>query len=298
DTDARRGLSTAAVRRREREYGPNRIESRSPSTVLARVLAQFRDALVLVLLGAAGLSFALGEWLDGLAIAVIIVLNAVMGLIQEYRAERSLQMLQQLAAPRALVVRDGRLQRIESDDLVPGDIVFLESGSRVPADCRLLETTGLEADESPLTGESTPVAKDEAWTGGVHVATGDRRNMVYLGSSITRGWARAVVVATGMDTEVGRIAHLLHEAEEGETPLQRRLAQLGRYLVAGCLAIVTVVFLTGLWSGVPLYRMFLTAVSLAVAAVPEGLPAAVTVCLALGVQRMARRRAIVRRLPA
>src|SRR5690554_398049 len=207
-------------------------------------------------------------------------------------------MLQQLAAPRALVVRDGRLQRIESDDLVPGDIVFLESGSRVPADCRLLETTGLEADESPLTGESTPVAKDEAWTGGVHVATGDRRNMVYLGSSITRGWARAVVVATGMDTEVGRIAHLLHEAEEGETPLQRRLAQLGRYLVAGCLAIVTVVFLTGLWSGVPLYRMFLTAVSLAVAAVPEGLPAAVTVCLALGVQRMARRRAIVRRLPA
>src|SRR5690606_3237969 len=157
---------------------------------------------------------------------------------------------------------------------VPGDIVLVESGSRIPADCRLLESTGLEADESPLTGESVPVLKDENWTGPPDTELGDRRNMLYLGASVARARAKAVVTAAGMDTEVGKIAHLLQGAGQGETPLQRRLAQLGKHLVVLCLTVVAAVFGAGLWNGIPLYRMFLTAVSLAVAAIPEGLPAA------------------------
>lgn len=298
DTDAVSGLDSRRAEARLRRHGPNVIGDDRRDSLGTLFIRQLQDALVLVLLGAAALSVALGEWHDAIAIVIIVVLNAIIGVVQEYRAERSLQMLQKLAAPRALVVRDGRPRPLDTEFVVPGDVVLLEAGNRVPADCRIVESTGLEADESPLTGESVPVGKDENWQGTEDTPLGDRHNMLYLGTAVTRGRARAVVVATGMATEVGRIAHLLEQSEQPMTPLQRRLAQLGRSLALLSLAVVLIVFFAGLWNGVPLYHMFLTAVSLAVAAIPEGLPAAVTVSLALGVQRMARRRAIVRRLPA
>src|SRR5690606_32821644 len=201
-TDPGRGLASRTVRQRQSQYGPNRLQGPEKPSLWSHFIGQFRDVLVLVLLGAALLSLALGEWHDALAILVIVTLNAAMGLIQEYRAEQSLQMLQRLSAPQAVVVRDGRPQQVDSAGLVPGDIVLVESGSRIPADCRLLESTGLEADESPLTGESVPVLKDENWTGPPDTELGDRRNMLYLGASVARGWGKAVVTATGMDTEV------------------------------------------------------------------------------------------------
>lgn len=298
DTDPVKGLDPRRAEARLGRYGPNVIGDDRRVSLGSLFARQLKDALVLVLVGAAILSVVLGEWHDAIAIVVIVILNAIMGVVQEYRAERALQMLQKLSAPKALVVRDGHARPMDTERVVPGDIVILEAGNRVPADCRILESTGLEADESPLTGESVPVAKDENWQGPEDTPVGDRKNMLYLGTAVTRGRARAVVVATGMATEVGRIAHLLEQSEQPMTPLQQRLAQLGRSLAFLSLAVVLIVFLAGLWNGVPLYHMFLTAVSLAVAAIPEGLPAAVTVSLALGVQRMARRKAIIRRLPA
>lgn len=295
--DSQKGLSSAEAHMRFLRYGPCAIgfEER-PSWVLV-FLGQFKDFMVLVLLAATAVSAVLGETTDAAAIAAIVVLNGVLGFIQEWRAERSLQALRKLAAPMARVVRDGRVSVIPAESVVPGDLLKLAAGDKVAADARILAADALEVDESLLTGESFPVAK-RAGTTPADALLADRWNMVYMGTAVTRGSATAVVVATGMHTEVGRIADLILKAEEDQTPLQRRMENLGRWIVAACLAICGLVGGAGVARGDDPYQMFLTGVSLAVAAIPEGLPAVVTVALALGVQRMLKVNAIVRKLSA
>jgi len=296
-SDPGRGLTDREVGERAARFGPNQL-ARAPRVSLWRLfVGQFTDFMVLVLLAATAISGLLGEYADAATIMVIVLLNAVLGSMQEYRAERSMEALKELTAPEARVVRNGMEIRIPAADLVPGDIVLLETGDRVPADLRLLQTVNLEVEEAALTGESVPVKKNTLVIKG-RVTPGDARNMAFLGTVVTRGRGRGIVVATGMATEMGRIAGLIQEAGAEETPLQRRLAQLGRWLVGFCLLICALVVAVGIYRGEPAYQMFLAGVSLAVAAIPEGLPAIVTVALAIGVQRMIRRRAIIRRLPA
>lgn len=302
-TDPSAGLTDAESRRRLEEFGPNLLEGAARVPWWRILLAQFQDFMVIVLLIATAISYGMGETADAITIVVIVVLNAVLGFVQEYRAERSLEALKELAAPTARVIRGGQAVTVPARDLVPGDLLLVEPGDRIPADARLVEAPGLEVEESALTGESLPVRKSASWVGDPDVPLGDRRNMLYMGTTVTRGRGRALVVATGMQTEMGRIAHLIQEVGDEETPLQRRLAQLGRWLVAGCLIVCAIVVAAGLLreerlTGPVISQLFMAGVSLAVAAIPEGLPAIVTVALALGVQRMIRRNAIVRRLQA
>jgi Ca2+-transporting ATPase len=298
DSDGDRGLQEEEASRRFRAVGPNALPSPPPTPWWRLLLGQFTDFMVLVLLAATGISFALGEAGDALTILAIVVMNAILGFLQEFRAERAVDSLKALTAPTARVCRGSSVRVIDAQELVPGDVVILEAGDRVPADARLLEAWALEADEAALTGESAAVAKRVAPIPDPGAALGDRRSMVYMGTNITRGRGRAVVVATGPATEMGRIAHLINAAGDDPSPLQRRLEHLGKVLVGLSLVIVLAVVATGILRGEPLYQMFLTGVSLAVAAIPEGLPAIVTVALALGIQRMIRNHAIVRRLPA
>ncbi len=300
--DPAQGLSSAEAARRLAAGGLNRLAAGRAKPAWRVLLAQFEDVMVLALVGAAMVSIFLGETVDAAAVLVIVAVNAILGYMQEARAERSLDALRRLAAPAARVRRDGRVQVVAAESVAPGDILVLEAGDRVAADGRLLLASSLAAEESALTGESRPAAKTSAVLEtpptGVELAPGDRHNMVFQGSHIVRGNGVAVATATGMQTEVGRIAGLILEADEGPTPLQRRLDALGRWLVAACLAIAALVVVVGVLQGEPPYRMFLAGVSLAVAAIPEGLPAIVTMALALGVQRMIARNAIVRHLPA
>jgi Ca2+-transporting ATPase len=298
ESDLERGLSQRQVEERQRTVGPNQIEDASTVRPWVLFVNQFRDFMVLVLLAATAISFALGETGDALTIVAIVVMNAILGFFQEYRAEQSVATLKALTAPMARVWRDGQLQEIPARELVPGDLIELEAGDRVPADARVVQATSLKTDEAALTGESTPVSKIPDPLGDPALPVAERTNLVFMGTTVARGRGRALVVATGMATEMGTIAHLIRDAMEDQTPLQRRLEHLGKVLVMLSVAIVAVVVLTGLARGEPLYEMFLTGVSLAVAAIPEGLPAIVTVALALGVQRMIRAHAIVRRLPA
>ena len=292
------GLTEKEAEKRRRRWGENILAAASRISLPLLFLNQFKDFMVLILLGATLLAALLGEISDALTILVIVLLNAVLGLIQEYRAERSLEALQKLAAPRARVLREGGVRIITAAEVVPGDLVYLEAGDRVCADLRLLEAQALTVNEAPLTGESAAVFKRAGALPFAAASPGDAGNMVFSGTEVVAGRGRGVVVATGMETEIGRIAHMIKEAERGATPLQARLARLGKILVWACLAVCVGMTLLGVFRGEPPYAMFMAGVSLAVAAIPEGLPAIVTVSLALGVQRMIRRRAIVRRLPA
>ena len=292
------GLSEGDVRRRLAQYGENSIREKKRKGPLAILLDQFKDFMVLVLLGATLISGLLEEYGDALTIIAIIILNALLGFIQEYRSERSFAALKELSAPRGRVLRGGMLRDISAAEVVPGDIVAVEAGDRICADARLFHAVNLQVDESPLTGESQTVEKDAAPLRAAPASPGDALNMVFSGTMVTGGNGMGVVVATGMETEMGRIATLIQDVEVHSTPLQRRLAKLGKILVVSCLVLCFLVVLLGLWRGEPLYIMLMAGISLAVAAIPEGLPAIVTVALALGVQRMLRRKAIVRRLPA
>lgn len=296
-TDVGAGLANAEASRRLSVHGPNRLPERPPVPMWLRFLRQFKDFMILILLASTGVSFLLGEVADAFAIVLIVFLNAALGFAQESRAERSLQALKRLAAPRARVIREGRVMEVEAALVVPGDILMLESGDRVAADARILESFSLEADESALTGESVPVGKAAAPLP-PEAPLAERRNMVFQGSVITRGRGKAVVVATGAQTEMGGIADLMRSEEEESTPLQRRLEEMGRVLLVFCLAVSAFIGVAGFLRGEAAQDMLLTAVSLAVAAIPEGLPAVVTIVLALGVQRMLAKRAIIRRLPA
>ncbi len=296
--DPVKGLSSKEAGERAARFGPNELKKQPGLPPWLLILGQFKDFMVMMLVTAALISAALGEYIDAATILVIIVLNTVLGFFQEYRAERSMESLQKLIVPEARVVRDGREQKVPAASLVPGDIVLLTAGDKVPADLRLISASGLEIEESMLTGESIPVKKTASALTGAVQNPGEARNMAFMGTSVSRGRGRGVVVRTGMATEMGQICGLIQEAGKEETPLQRRLGQLGKILVAVCLAICAVVVFIGVSRGEDLYAMFLTGVSLAVAAVPEGLPAVVTVVLAVGVQRMAKKRAVIRRLPA
>ena len=297
-SDAVAGLTGDEARSRLEETGPNRLAEVRRRSLAKMFLGQFRDFMILVLLGAALISGMVGEPVDTLAILVIVLLNAIIGAVQEYRADRALAALRAMAAPEARVVRDGEQRSLPTEELVPGDLVLLEAGDRVPADLRLVEAVELQADESALTGESRVVDKDEAPLAEADLPLGDRSSLLYKGSLVTHGRARGLVVATGMATEIGRIAELLHTQKGVRTPLQERLTRFGRYLALAVLVICALVFVTGLLQGQPTLLMFLTAVSLAVAAIPEALPAVVTVSLAFGARKLSRHQALVRNLPA
>ena len=300
-SDTERGLTSAEAAARLAQHGLNELPQAPPASPLKIFLAQFSSLIVWVLIGAAVVSGLLQEWVDAAAILAIVILNAILGFVQEFRAERSLEALKRMVVVTARVVRDGGLVSLPAGELVPGDLIQVEAGDRIPADARLVYAAVLRTQEASLTGESTPVAKSTGQISQAEVPLGDRHNMLYMGTVAVSGKARALVVGTGIHTEIGKIAVLIQtaaQAEREETPLQRRLEQLGHTLLWLCLGIVAVVFLLGELRGVPVVTMFLTAVSLAVAAIPEGLPAVVTITLALGVTRMVKRNALIRRLPA
>ena len=298
------GLSEQEARLRLARYGSNELSGKKPRSLLSRFAEQFNDFMILILLGAALISFLTSLWegqadfAEPLIILFIVVMNAVLGVIQEAKAEHSLAMLQKLSSPEAQVLRNGTRSMIPSGELVPGDILLLSAGSKVPADARLLQTDGLKVDESALTGESEPVKKNASCTLKQDTPLGDRINMVSAGSVVLSGHATAVVTQTGMQTEVGKIADLIQQDTAPETPLKKHLAHTGKILGITVLAICFLVFLLGTLQGRPMFTMFMTAVSLGVAAIPEGLPAIVTIVLSLGVQRMAKKKAIIRHLPA
>ena len=297
ETDLRQGLPLEEAKRRLAEDGPNALKKGKAVSPLAILAGQFKSLVIWVLIGAAAVSIALDELADGVAILAIVILNAVIGFFQEYRAEKAAAALARLAAPRAKVLRGAHAEVVPAAEVVRGDVVLLEAGDLVAADARLIDASALRTNEAPLTGESQPVEKTSAILP-TETPLADRKNMLFMATSVVGGTGRALVVATGMNTEVGHIAQLLEGAESGETPLQRRLDQVARRLLWACLGIVVLVFLLGLLRSIAPFELFLSAVSLAVAAIPEGLPAVVTVALALGVQRMVRRNALVRRLPA
>ena len=294
----RAGLSAAEVEHRRTLHGPNVLEEAPPRSPLAILAVQFADFMVLILCGAAVISGLIGDLTDTVIIVAIVMLNAVLGFVQEFRAERAMAALKAMAAPSATVVRDGAQSTIPAADLVPGDIVMIEAGRIVPADLRLIDVASLRVNESALTGESVPVDKVTDAIAGGDLPVGDRRNIAHKGSFVTYGRAVGLVVATGMRTEFGRIAKLLTEARPLQTPLQRRLDAFGRRLALVVLLICAVVFSTGLLRGEPALPMLLVALSLAVAAIPEALPAVVSISLALGARKMMAQRALIRRLPA
>ena len=303
--DEHSGLSSAEVLVRKQKYGANKLKEKKKKTTMQRFFDQFKDAMILILIAAAVISFVVvcveqnwGELFEPLLIVLIVILNAVMGVYQEGKAEKALDALKSMSAPHARVIRDGEEKVIDASELVPGDIIKLEAGDFVPADARLLHSAGLKSEESALTGESVPSEKDYQAEVKENAPLGDRHNMVYSGCSIAYGTATAVVTATGMDTEMGKIANLLDNEEDGQTPLQQKLAQLGKYLGIVALAACAIIFIVGLVNGIPVLEIFMTAVSLAVSAIPEGLPAIVTIVLSIGVQRMVKKNALIRKLPA
>lgn len=292
------GLSSTKAAELLQRYGKNMLQEAKSKSLLAKFIEQFKNVMIFILLAAAVLSGILGEWTDTVIILLVVILNAVLGVVQENKAEQALEALKSMSSPVARVRRDGQVHEIKSEDLVPGDIVLLEAGNVVPADVRLLEAASLQTEEAALTGESLPSDKQSGVLEGSDLVIGDRTNMAYMSSSVTNGRGVGVVTATGMGTEVGKIAGFISEAENEVTPLQKKLDELGKYFTFIILGVCVVIFAVGLLQGREMLDMLLTSISLAVAAIPEGLPAIVTIILALGVQRMAGRKAIIRKLPA
>lgn len=298
------GLTNAQVEALQQKYGKNKLKEKKKKSNLSRFIDQFKDAMILILIAAAIVSFVTviaeggNEFFEPILILLIVVLNAIMGVYQEGKAEKALEALKNMSALHARVVRDGEEKIIDASELVPGDIIKLEAGDFIPADARLISSTSLKSEESALTGESVPTEKDADILVEEKAPLGDRANMVFSGCSITYGTATAVVTAIGMDTEMGKIANLLDNEGESQTPLQQKLAQLGKYLGIMALLACAIVFIVGVLNDIPPLNIFMIAVSLAVSAIPEGLPAIVTIVLSIGVQRMVKRNALIRRLPA
>ena len=304
-SDQVRGLTHQQAEERLADCGENKLREKKKKTIFQRFLDQFKDAMILILLAAAVISFVVAcvervpkEFFEPVLILLIVVLNVAMGVMQESKAEKALDALKDLSAPHARIIRDGAEKVVDASKLVPGDIILLEAGDFVPADARLLHSVSLKSEESALTGESVPSEKDAKLLVKEDAPLGDRSNMVFSGCSITYGTAAAIVTATGMDTEMGKIANMLEHETEGLTPLQKKLADLGKWLGVLALTACAVIFAVGLVNGIPVLEIFMTAVSLAVSAIPEGLPAIVTIVLSIGVQRMVKKHAIIRRLPA
>ena len=305
ETDEEKGLNSSEVESRKEKYGLNELAAKKKKSTFVKFLEQFKDFMIIVLIISAVISGIVGVKQEGISgitdtviILVVVIVNAIIGVLQENKAEKSLEALQKLSSHVAKVIRNGKLEVVQSKELVPGDIVILETGDYVPADLRIIEAVNLKAQESALTGESVPVEKMAARIEDERIGIGDRINMLFSSSLITYGRGKAVVVETGMNTEVGKIADIINSAEEGETPLQGKLNKLGKTLGIVALIICFAIFGIGLLYGKDVIEMFLTAVSLAVAAIPEGLPAVSTIVLAIGVQRMVKKNAIVKKLPA
>ena len=304
-TNEKAGLSTDLANQLKSEYGENKLEEKKKKSFVSRLIQQFKDVMILILIAAAVVSFVIAfiegntkEFFEPALILLIVILNAIIGVIQESKTEKALDALKSMASPHARVIRDGQENIINAQQLVPGDIIKLEAGDYVPADARLIMSTSLKSEESALTGESVPTQKDALAIVEEDAPLGDRTNMVYSGCSITYGTALAVVTATGMNTQMGQIANLLNNEENSKTPLQEKLAKLGKYLGIIAIAACLIIFAVGIANGLNTMEIFMTSVSLAVSAIPEGLPAIVTIVLSIGVQRMSKRNALIRRLPA
>ncbi|ATI57870.1 cation-translocating P-type ATPase [Bacillus cereus] len=302
ETNEQNGLTDEIVSERLKQYGSNELATKQKRTLWQRIFAQINDVLVYVLIIAALISAFVGEWADASIIALVVVLNAVIGVVQESKAEQALEALKKMATPKAIVKRNGELKEIPSEHVVPGDIVMLDAGRYIPCDLRLIETANLKVEESALTGESVPVDKDAIYHPSMQrdeqVPLGDQKNMAFMSTLVTYGRGVGVAVETGMNSQIGKIATLLHEADDDMTPLQKSLAQVGKYLGFVAVAICIVMFLIGFLQGRDTLEMFMTAISLAVAAIPEGLPTIVSIVLAIGVQRMIKQNVIIRKLPA
>jgi len=292
------GLDSVTARSRLEKYGPNELDKKKKISALKIFVSQFKSILVLLLIAAVGISLAINHIIDAAVIGFIIVVNGILGFVQEYRAERSMEALKKISAPKARVLRDDREIEIPATRLIPGDIIILSEGSKIPADARLIEAINLQTDESTLTGESTPVVKEAIVLKEENLAVGERRNSVFMNTIVTKGRGIAIVTDTGMESEVGAIAELLQDVEEKPTPLQTKLSEVAKNLGIAVVVIATIVFGIGVLRGEEIFEMFLTSISLAVAAVPEGLPAVVTITLAIGLNRMAKFNAYIRSLPA
>lgn len=297
-TDLERGLTDAEARERLDRYGPNMLPEVAAVSPWQILLDQFKSVMTLLLVAAAGIALLVGEELDAIAIVIVLLLNALLGFFNEYRAERSVQGLKALVTPSARVIRDGKTEELPAAELAPGDLITFEAGDRIPADARLVAAWNLRVDEAALTGESVAVDKDATASIGDDASLADRLTMVYTGTSAVQGRATAIVTATGAETEVGRISTLMSSAGREKTPLEERLDRLGKYLAVAAVGIAALMVLVGLWRGQELLPLLETSLALAIAAVPEGLPAVLTIALALGMRRMAQRKAIVRRLSA
>lgn len=298
DVDEKNGLSSTEALRRLEKYGKNKLETKKKKTLFKQFLSQLKDVMIYILIIAAIISAFLGEISDALIILLVIIINAVIGVIQESKAEKALDALKELSTPKALVKRDGSLKEILSEDIVPGDIVIIDAGRYIPGDLRLIDTANLKIEESAFTGESVPSEKDASFLPDKEIPIGDQNNMAFMSTLATYGRGVGVVVGTGMNTEIGKIAKMIEQEENDETPLQKKLSELGKILGFLAVGICILIFIISFFQGRDLLEMFLTSISLAVAAIPEGLPAIVAIVLALGVQRMVKKNAIIRKLPA
>lgn len=298
DVDKKNGLSSNEALRRLEKYGKNKLETKKKKTLFKQFLSQLKDVMIYILIIAAIISAFLGEISDALIILLVIIINAVIGVIQESKAEKALDALKELSTPKALVKRDGSLKEILSEDIVPGDIVIIDAGRYIPGDLRLIDTANLKIEESAFTGESVPSEKDASFLPDKEIPIGDQNNMAFMSTLATYGRGVGVVVGTGMNTEIGKIAKMIEQEENDETPLQKKLSELGKILGFLAVGICILIFIISFFQGRDLLEMFLTSISLAVAAIPEGLPAIVAIVLALGVQRMVKKNAIIRKLPA
>ena len=298
DVDEKNGLSSTEALRRLEKYGKNKLETKKKKTLFKQFLSQLKDVMIYILIIAAIISAFLGEISDALIIRLVIIINAVIGVIQESKAEKALDALKELSTPKALVKRDGSLKEILSEDIVPGDIVIIDAGRYIPGDLRLIDTANLKIEESAFTGESVPSEKDASFLPDKEIPIGDQNNMAFMSTLATYGRGVGVIVGTGMNTEIGKIAKMIEQEENDETPLQKKLSELGKILGFLAVGICILIFIISFFQGRDLLEMFLTSISLAVAAIPEGLPAIVAIVLALGVQRMVKKNAIIRKLPA
>ena len=298
NVDEKNGLSSTEALRRLEKYGKNKLETKKKKTLFKQFLSQLKDVMIYILIIAAIISAFLGEISDALIILLVIIINAVIGVIQESKAEKALDALKELSTPKALVKRDGSLKEILSEDIIPGDIVIIDAGRYIPGDLRLIDTANLKIEESAFTGESVPSEKDASFLPDKEIPIGDQNNMAFMSTLATYGRGVGVIVGTGMNTEIGKIAKMIEQEENDETPLQKKLSELGKILGFLAVGICILIFIISFFQGRDLLEMFLTSISLAVAAIPEGLPAIVAIVLALGVQRMVKKNAIIRKLPA
>lgn len=298
------GLTEDEASKRLEKYGANNLKEKKKESLFIKFIKQFNDFMIIVLIIAAIISAIVaktngsGDYIDSIIIIAIVIFNAIMGLIQEEKAEKSLEALKKMSAPNAKVRRNGKIQEIEASQVVPGDVVILEAGNYVPADCRLIDSYNLQIEESSLTGETLPTSKQADVILNANTAIGDLKNMAFATTIVVNGHAEAVVVETGMNTKVGQIAGMIIENESPETPLQKKLGEVGKTLAITCMIICGLIFLIGIWKQIPITEMFMTSVGLAVAAIPEGLPAIVTIMLSIGVTKMAKKNSIIRKLPA